>query len=139
MGIDLSFEVVEWGTLLVALRNPPGSAPTMESDALNVSLVTSDPSYLYRYYHSKNASPVAYNWGHWKNEKFDAILDEVESNFNPEAVDEVMPRAHEIIVDQAPWLFIVHDLNPRAMSPKVKGFISAQSWFQDLTNVSLEE
>jgi hypothetical protein len=50
-----------------------------------------------------------------------------------------MPRAHELIVDEAPWLFIVHDLNPRAMSSKVKGFVSAQSWFQDLTNVSLED
>jgi peptide/nickel transport system substrate-binding protein len=33
---------------------------------------------------------------------------------------------------------IVHDLNPRAMSPKVKGFVSPQSWFLDLTLVSLQ-
>jgi len=38
----------------------------------------------------------------------------------------------------APWLFIVHDLNPRAMSKKIKGFVSAQSWFLDLTLVSIE-
>ena len=36
-----------------------------------------------------------------------------------------------------PWLFIVHDLNPRAMSTKVQGFVSAQSWFNDLTLVSM--
>ena len=29
---------------------------------------------------------------------------------------------------------MVHDLNPRAMSPKVKGFVQAQSWVQDLTS-----
>jgi hypothetical protein len=29
-------------------------------------------------------------------------------------------------------------LNPRAMSTKVKGFVSAQSWFLDLTLVSME-
>ncbi|MDP1964649.1 MAG: hypothetical protein Q8K93_20910, partial [Reyranella sp.] len=39
------------------------------------------------------------------------------------------------IVDQAYWVYIAHDLNPRAMSPKVKGFVQAQSWFQDLTTV----
>ena len=33
---------------------------------------------------------------------------------------------------------IVHDLNPRAMSPKVKGFVSPQSWFLDLTLVSMQ-
>mgnify|MGYP003694245913 CR=1 FL=1 len=42
------------------------------------------------------------------------------------------------LVDNPPWLFIVHDLNPRAFSKKVKGFVSPQSWFVDLTLVSLQ-
>ena len=46
--------------------------------------------------------------------------------------------AHQRLVDNPPWLFIVHDLNPRAFSKKVKGFVSPQSWFVDLTLVSLE-
>ena len=37
------------------------------------------------------------------------------------------------IVEGAPWIFIVHDLNPRALSPKVTGLVQAQSWYQDLT------
>ena len=41
-------------------------------------------------------------------------------------------------MDNPPWLYVVHDLNPRAMSPKVTGFISAQSWFNDLTLVDLK-
>jgi len=36
-----------------------------------------------------------------------------------------------------PWLFIVHDLNPRAMSKKVAGFRPAQSWYQDFTRISI--
>ena len=44
---------------------------------------------------------------------------------------------HTYIVDQAYWVCIAHDLNPRAMSPKVKGFVQAQSWFQDLTPVEM--
>lgn len=47
--------------------------------------------------------------------------------------------ACQSLVDNPPWLFIVHDLNPRAMSKKVHGFISAQSWFLDLMLVSMEE
>jgi hypothetical protein len=35
-------------------------------------------------------------------------------------------------------LYIVHDLSPRAMSKKVQGFVSAQSWFLDLTLVSMQ-
>jgi peptide/nickel transport system substrate-binding protein len=43
-----------------------------------------------------------------------------------------------VIVDDAAWLFTVHDLNPRAMTRHVKGFVSAQSWFQDFTRVYME-
>ena len=46
-------------------------------------------------------------------------------------------RLHEIVVDDAPWIFVVHDQNPRALSPKVKGFVQPQSWFVDLTAVTV--
>jgi len=35
-------------------------------------------------------------------------------------------------------VYVVHDLNLRALSPKVKGFVQPQSWFVDLTSVSVE-
>ena len=47
-------------------------------------------------------------------------------------------KAHEQLVDDPPWLWIVHDGNPRAMTKQVKGFANAQSWFQDLTLVDLK-
>jgi peptide/nickel transport system substrate-binding protein len=60
-----------------------------------------------------------------------------------EATDEAtiqkyFAMAHERLVDNPPWLYIVHDLNPRAFSKNVKGFVSPQSWFVDLTLVSLQ-
>ena len=42
-------------------------------------------------------------------------------------------------MNDAAWLFIVHDLNPRAMTSKVKGFVPVQSWFQELTQVTVEK
>jgi peptide/nickel transport system substrate-binding protein len=39
--------------------------------------------------------------------------------------------------DQAIMIWVAHDVNPRALSPKVKGFIQAQSWFQDLTPITV--
>jgi hypothetical protein len=45
-------------------------------------------------------------------------------------------KAHERLVDNPPWL--VHDLNPRAFNKKVKGFVSPQSWFVDMTIVDLQ-
>jgi len=49
-----------------------------------------------------------------------------------------LAQAHAIVVGDAAWAFIVHDLNPRAMSPKVKGFQPAQSWYQDFTKMTVE-
>lgn len=45
---------------------------------------------------------------------------------------------HERLVDNPPWPYIVPDLNPRAFSKKVKGFVSPQSWCVDLALVSLD-
>ena len=42
---------------------------------------------------------------------------------------------HEIASRDAIMLFVVHDLNPRALSPKLRGFVQAQNWFQDLTPI----
>jgi peptide/nickel transport system substrate-binding protein len=52
-------------------------------------------------------------------------------------IKEAYRKAHKQL-DNPPWLYIVHDLNPRAMSPKVKGFVSPQSWFVDLTLISVQ-
>ncbi len=32
-------------------------------------------------------------------------------------------------------IFVAHDLNLRALSPRLEGFVQAQSWFQDLTPI----
>jgi peptide/nickel transport system substrate-binding protein len=32
----------------------------------------------------------------------------------------------------------VHDTDPHALSPKIKSFVQAQHWFQDLTTISLD-
>jgi len=37
------------------------------------------------------------------------------------------------VVDDAVLVWVVHDTNPHALSPKVKTFVQAQHWFQDLT------
>lgn len=41
------------------------------------------------------------------------------------------------MVDDALFLFVAHDMNPRAMHARVRGFVQAQSWFQDLTPISM--
>jgi hypothetical protein len=56
---------------------------------------------------------------------------------DPKVITEAYRKAHERL-NNPPWLYIVHDLKPRAMSPKVKGFVSPQSWFVDLSLISVQ-
>ncbi|HEY9291403.1 MAG TPA: ABC transporter substrate-binding protein [Microlunatus sp.] len=41
-------------------------------------------------------------------------------------------------VQQAEFLFWMHDLNLRVMSPTVKGYLQVQSWWLDFTRISVE-
>ena len=51
----------------------------------------------------------------------------------------MLQKIHEKYVDEALFLMVTHDVNPRAMSPKVKGFVQAQNWFQDFSPITMDE
>jgi peptide/nickel transport system substrate-binding protein len=44
---------------------------------------------------------------------------------------------HEKYVNEALFLMVTHDVNARAMSAKVKGFVQAQNWFQNFSSISM--
>jgi peptide/nickel transport system substrate-binding protein len=81
--------------------------------------------------------PVSVNTMPYINPEADKLIDEAERTFDPLKQNEILARGHEIVVDDAPWIFVVHDQNSRALSPKVKGFVQPQSWFVDLTAVTV--
>ena len=138
-GVEVSFEVVEWNTLLGALRAAPDQPQWLGADAVNISLVSSDPSQMARWFLSSNFAPRGSNAGHWRDARFDTLFTELETATDPARIAALLRASHERLVDDPPWLWIVHDLNPRAMSRRVRGFVSAQSWFQDLTGVEVAQ
>jgi peptide/nickel transport system substrate-binding protein len=136
-GVDVEFDAVEWQVLLDAVRLTPDNPGLRGAMALNVSSPSSDASLMARYFSSASFSPNGFNFEQWKDDKFDAALAALATATDQAAADAAFRAAHERLVDNPPWLFIVHDLNPRAMSRRIQGFVSAQSWFLDLTTVSL--
>ena len=137
-GVDVTFDVVEWNILLTAGRLSPDHPGLHGANALNISSPSSDAGVMARYFSSTNFAPNGFNFPHYKDDKFDAALAELETATDPVKIQAATRAAQERLVDNPPWLYVVHDLNPRAMSPKVTGFISAQSWFNDLTLVDLK-
>ena len=136
-GVRVAFEVVEWNTLLGGLRAEPTAPQWLGADALNISLVSSDASQMARWFLSANATPRGSNAGHWRDDRFDAAFAALETERDPARIAALLRTAHERLLDDPPWLWIVHDLNPRAMSRRVQGFVSPQSWFVDLARVDM--
>ena len=137
-GVDVDYDVVEWQVLLTAGRATPDSPSLHGAMALNISSPSSDPGVMARYFSSANFAPNGFNFEQWKDDLFDQALKSIEVETDPKVITAAYREAHERLVDNPPWLYIVHDLNPRAMSPKIKGFVSPQSWFVDLTLVGMQ-
>ena len=138
-GFDIEFDVVDWGTMLVAFRNPPTAPMSRGDHGVNISLPFGDPTLVFRFFHGSTMPPNGSNWGNYSNPKADKALDQAFMTFDPAERDKLIGEAHTELVNDAAWLYIVHDLNPRAMSSKVKGFVPVQSWFQELTQVTVEK
>jgi ABC-type transport system substrate-binding protein len=127
IGFALDFDVVDWGTMLVVKRSAPSAPASHGVDALNNSLGFADPASMFRYFSTTSFSPKGIDWGHFADARVDDLLTRAQESFDSEQQIELLAQAHAVVVEEAAWLFIVHDLNPRAMSPKVKGFQPAQS------------
>jgi ABC-type transport system substrate-binding protein len=66
----------------------------------------------------------------------DKLFDQVRNTFDKSAQTAILEKIHEKYVDDALFLMVTHDVNPRAMSAKVKGFVQAQNWFQDFSPIT---
>ena len=137
VGIDLEFDVVEWGTMLVARRSPPSPGTSHGDDGINNSLGYTNTSTMYRLFATPSVPPKSTNWGHFSNARFDELTARAQATFDPVEQTQMLAQAHATLVDEAAWLYICHDLDPRAMSKSVRNFRPAQSWSQDFTQITM--
>jgi len=134
VGIKVEFEVMEWNVLLSSWRAGAKDPSSRGAHSTNSSYFSQDPfTALIRHLDTSLFPPKGTNWGYYSDPEMDKRFAAIRSTFDPAAQTEAVARAHEKIVDDALFLFVAHDVNPRALSPKVKGFVQAQNWFQDLT------
>ena len=128
-GFDLSFVVVDFAKM-ASLRNTP-NAPDMQGVvAGNFSWTTADMTWFYYAF-------MPPNWSNYENPEVVAMLNRYRSDFDLQNPEALLAQVHERLVDDAPWVWIVHDRNPRAFSSAVTGYLPVQSWFTDLTTIAM--
>lgn len=139
IGIKLEFQVVELEALYTAWRQGAKHEALRGITANNVAYLTSDPLLAFvRFFDSRQAAPVGVNWGHYSNPALDKLFDEAKSTFDLKRQDALMAEAHALLVEDSPLIWVVHDSNPHALSPKIKRYVQAQHWFQDLSTLGVD-
>ncbi|WP_375457026.1 ABC transporter substrate-binding protein [uncultured Methylobacterium sp.] len=138
VGIQVDFEVVEWNTLINVWRAGAKADIARGVTGINYSYFIQDPfTGFIRHLQSSFAPPNGTNWGFYSDPAMDKLFDQVRNAFDKSEQTAVLEKIHEKYVDDAAFLMVTHDVNPRAMSTKVKGFVQAQNWFQDFSGITI--
>ena len=138
VGIKIEFEVVEWNTLINIWRAGAKHDSARGATGMNYSYFIQDPfTGFIRHLQCNLAPPAGTNWGYYCDPEMDKLFEQVRNTFDKTAQAAVLQKIHEKYVDDALFLMVTHDVNPRAMSAKVKGFVQAQNWFQDFSPVTM--
>ena len=137
--IDVQFDVIEWNTLFTNWRKGAKDPSANGSDGINVSFAAMDPFFaMVRFTSSKTFPPVSNNWGYYGNPEFDGLIASARTTFDDKARDAALAILHARIVEEAPFIWIAHDVGPRAMSAKVKGVVQPRSWFIDIAPMTMD-
>lgn len=138
VGIKIDFEVVEWNTLINIWRAGAKSDSARGGTGMNYTYFIQDPfTGFIRHLQCNLAPPAGTNWGNYCDPEMDKLFEQVRTTFDPAEQTKVLQKIHEKYVDEALFLMVTHDVNPRAMSPRVKGFVQAQNWFQDFSPITM--
>jgi ABC-type transport system substrate-binding protein len=138
VGIKVEFDVLEWNALISNWRAGAKDPTTRGASTTNSSYFSQDPfTALIRHLDSALVSPRGTNWGYYSDPEMDTIFKVIKYGFDPEVQLRAVERAHEKFVNDALFLFVAHDVGPRAMSARVNGFVQAQSWYQDISAISV--
>ena len=135
---DVELDVIEWNTLFTNWRKGAKDESARGANATNVTYAAMDPFFaMVRFLDSKMAPPTSNNWGYDNDPEYDKLVAQARNSFDPAARDKALAALHERSVDEAAFLWVAHDVGPRAMSAKIKNFVQPKSWFVDFSMMTM--
>ena len=93
---------------------------------------------MVRFTKTKKFPPVSNNWRLFGNAEFDKLIADARTSFDEKSRDAALAKLHARIVEEAPFVWIAHDVGPRALSPKVKNVVQPKSWFIDIATMTMD-
>lgn len=134
IGIDVEIEIVEWGAYL-----EDTAAGEHDMFILGWSTVTGDADYgLYPLFHSDNFGEAG-NRTFFATDELDSVLEEARQSSDEDERLDLYSRAQEILVDEAPMIYIHHPEFLLAVSDDVEGLWQHPTGILMLRDVSLNQ
>ncbi len=135
VGVNVTLQTMEWGAYLAKLR-------TKEQDLFALSWMAGneDPDMvMYPLLHSSQWTPNGPNRALYKNEKYDELLQQARLTTDQKKRAELYREAQRILVDDAPWVFVDHEIQTAAHARRVHGFKLHPSFDLRVETISLSK
>jgi peptide/nickel transport system substrate-binding protein len=134
VGVNVSLQTMEWGAYLAKLRTKE-----QELFALSWMAGTEDPDMvMYPLLHSSQWTPVGPNRALYKNTRFDALLQQARLTTDQAKRAQLYKEAQRILIDDAPWVFVDHEIQIAALTKRVQGFKLHPSFDLRVETISLK-
>ncbi len=137
IGVEVTLEPMEWDTLttisLATLKSPQWKNIDILWSSPAAGMIPTGYATTFQCMQSAdtpNASGIC-------NKQMQADYQKASSSFDPKTSHKYLQDMMNIAVNDAYFLFWMHDLNLRVMSPKVHGFVEPKSWWVDFDNITV--
>jgi peptide/nickel transport system substrate-binding protein len=134
VGVNVTMQTMEWGAFLAKLR-------TKDQDLFALSWMAGneDPDMvMYPLLHSSQWTPTGPNRALYKNEKYDDLLHQARLTTDQAKRADLYRQAQRILIDDAPWIFVDHEIQTAAHSKRVQGFKLHPSFDLRVETISLK-
>lgn len=139
VGVNLKIVPMEWNLISSMTRSGLATADNSKYDAIYASMSWGAPFLADKFSSSRIPPGGCCNPEGYRSGAVDQAFQTVSQQFDPAALNAAMAKALGLVAADSPVVFIVHDLNPRVLSPKVRGFVQPQAWYVDLRKVWVQK
>lgn len=134
-GFKVSLETYEWQTYLSFWWR--GMKEGQSAYWMSWGMTT--PIWVEVISHSKWFAPNGSNVGWYNNPEVDKVLDDALVELDDDKRYELYKKAHDMVMDDAAIVPLVHDSTPYVMRPNIKGYVHAPQNWQDLRTVWIDD
>ena len=134
VGINIKLDMSEservWDVMKVGFKNEYADV-----GALNTSFYTMFPNVFQKF----AGTGGSFNTGNYSNPEYDACIANAYAATDEQESTNYFIEAEKIFAEELPWVIVCNDRNLRVVAPYVQNVIQSQSWYVDLSAVTIEK